>query len=297
MVKRAREDKEYRQSLDTLFDLIQKWLEAMGNVAVAAAQSTSLESFVNDPTPEKHLIHAIRCINRLAQNIAGGKSLDDFHSTLRMCVIDVRNDTDLHQWFKDYIAYARRTLESVGDNDTEEMRDTRQGLRRRWNELTDIGSDKSRKWKEDLEALRNEARTFQERMEHDKELQVIRKAHAQLGRDIEESLVDVAAHGLQAGISGISWLWTDLFNVYLPRLVCILKSIPIPRYDLLALSIFTSLMHGIVRSTLTRRSNLCSKISTFLLSDYSQAISSSAISPTSKLLRPRMGNLQQLLGL
>ena len=58
----------------------------MGDVAVAAAQSTSLESFVNDPTPEKHLIYAIRYINKLAQNIAGGKSLDDLHSALRMCV-------------------------------------------------------------------------------------------------------------------------------------------------------------------------------------------------------------------
>lgn len=230
MAKRAREDQEYRQSLDTLFNLIQKWLEAMGDVAVAAAQSTSLESFVNDPTPEKHLIHAIRCINRLAQNIAGGKSLDDLHSALSTCVIDIRNDTDLRQWFKDYIAYAKRTLENVGHNDTEEMKDTRQGLRLRWNELTDIGSDKSRKCKEDFDALRNEVREFQERMEHDKELQAIRKAHAQLGRDIEETLFDVAGHGLQTAVSGISWLWADLFNVYLPRLVCMLKSLPIPRY-------------------------------------------------------------------
>jgi hypothetical protein len=297
MVKRAREDPQYRRSLDTLFNLIQKWLEATGDVAVAAAQSTSLESFVNDPTPEKHLIHAIRYINRLAQNIAGGKSLDDLHSALCTCVIDIRNDTDLRQWFKDYIAYSKRTLENVGDNDAEEMRDTRQGLRRRWNELTDIGSDKSRKCKEDFDALRNEVREFQERMEHDKELQAIRKAHAQLGRDIEETLVDVAAHGLQAAVSGISWFWTDLFNVYLPRLVCMLKSIPIPRYDLFASSTFSSLIYGTARNMLTRRLSLCSKISIYLLLGYFQGIFSSAILPTSKSLRPQMGNLPQLLGL
>jgi len=36
--------------------------------------------------------------------------------------------------------------------------------------------------------------------------------------------------GLQPAISGTSWLWADLFNVYLLRFACLLKSIPILRY-------------------------------------------------------------------
>ncbi|KAI0301492.1 hypothetical protein BC826DRAFT_569561 [Russula brevipes] len=231
MAKRAREDPEYRRSLDTLFNLTQKWLKATGNVVAAAAQSTSLESFINDPTPERHLIHAIRYINELAQNVAGGQSLDPFHSALRMCVIDIRNDPNLQQWFEDYLAYARRALEHVGDNDLEEMRKTRQDLRLRMNELTDIKSDEGRQWKENFEALRQEVREFQARMEQDKDLQAVRKAHAQFGRDIEDALVDVAAVGLQTAMSGASWLWTDVLNVYLPRFVCMLKSIPIPRTE------------------------------------------------------------------
>ena len=230
MAKRAREDPEYRQSLDTFFSLGQKWLKATANVAAAAAESTSLESFIDDPTPEKHLIHAIRCVNQLAQSIAGGKNLDDLHSALRMCVIDIRNDTDLQQWFDDYLAFARRALEHAGDNDPEEIRNTREDLRRRWNVLTDLDSDKGRKWKEDYSALRSEVLKFQERTEQDKDLQAVRKAHAQLGRDIEECLVDVAASSLQGAVSGTSWLWADLFNVYIPRIVGILKSLPIPRY-------------------------------------------------------------------
>lgn len=298
MAKRAREDSEYRRSLDTLFNLVQKWLKTTGDVAAAAAQSTSLESFITDPTPEKHLIHAIRHMNKLAQNIAGGKSLDDLYSALRRCVLDIRNDANLHQWVEDYIAYARRALENIGDNDIEEIRDTRQSLRQRWNELTDTGSDKSQNWKEDFEALREQVREFQERMETDKDLQAVRKAYTQLGRDIEDTLVDVAAVGLQAALGGTSWLWTDLFNVYLPRFVRMMKSIPIPRYDLLpslAFSSISSLMYVIVRSTSTRKLNLCSKTSIFLLSGYSQGISSSATSLTSRSLPPLMGNLRQPL--
>ncbi|KAH9987185.1 hypothetical protein BJV77DRAFT_1070649 [Russula vinacea] len=215
MAKRAREDPEYRQSLDTFFSLAQKWLKATGHVAAAAAaESTSLESFVDDPTPEKHLIRAIRYMNQLAQSVAGGKNLDDLYSALRI-----------------YLAFARRALEHTGNNDPEEIRNTRENLRQRWNVLTDLNSDKGRKWKEDFEALRSEVLDYQERMERDKGLQAVRKAHAQLGRDIEETLVDVAAVSLQGAIGGTSWLWADLFNVYIPRFVGILKSIPIPRTE------------------------------------------------------------------
>ena len=197
-----------------------------------AAQSTSLESFINDPTPEKHLVHAMHCIGKLAQNMAGGKSLDDLYSALQKCVVDIRNDKHLQQWVDDFFAYARRTLEQVGENDPEELSDTRQDLRRRWKELTDTDSEKSRQWIVDFNFLRNEFREFQERMEKDEDLQAVRKAHARLGRDLEETLIDASAVGVQSAISGASWLWTDLFNVYLPRLVSLLKSIPIPRYVL-----------------------------------------------------------------
>jgi hypothetical protein len=230
MAKRAREDPEYRQSLDTIFGLAQKWLKVTGNVAADAAESTSLESFVSDPTPEKHLIRAIRYMDQLAQSIAGGKNLDDLYSALRMCIVDIRNDADLQQWVEDVLAFARRALELTDDNDPEEIGNTREDLRRRWNVLTDLDLDKGRKWKQDFEALRSEVLEFQERIEQDKDLQAVRNAHAQLGRDFEEAFVDVASVGLQGAISGTSWLWTDLFNVYLPRFVGILKSLPIPRY-------------------------------------------------------------------
>lgn len=229
MAKRARGDPGYRRSLDALFNLAQKWLKATEDVAIAAAQPMSLESLVNDPTPEKHLIRAIRYMNQLLQNIAGGKNLDDLYLALRTCIIDIRNDTDLQQWVEDYFAHARRVLDNVGDNNPEEIRNTSEDLSQRWDELIDTDSDKNSKWKEDLGILRKEVRELQERMEQDKDLQAVRKAHAQLGRDVEEILVDVAAVGLQAAINGTSWLWTDLFSVYLPRFISMLKSVPIPR--------------------------------------------------------------------
>ena len=196
-----------------------------------AAQSTSLESFINDPTSEKHLVHAVHCIGRLAQNMAGGKSLENLYSALNKCVIHIRNDENLQKWVDDFIAYAKDTLEHVGENDPEGLRNTRQNLRRRWKELTDPKSANS-EWIDNFISLRNEVQGFQDRMEKDEDLQAVRKAHARLGRDLEETLFDASAVGLQSAISGASWLWADLFNVYLPRFARLLKSIPIPRYVL-----------------------------------------------------------------
>ncbi|KAH9168090.1 hypothetical protein EDB89DRAFT_2221259 [Lactarius sanguifluus] len=209
ITKKAREDPQYRQSLDTLFNLVQKWLRATGDVAADAAQSTSLESFINDPTPEKHLVYAMRCIGKLAENMAGGKSLEDLYSALSKCVVDIRNDKSLQQWVDDFITYAKRTFEQVGEDDPQELRDTHPE------------SEMSRPWIADFNVLGNEFREFQ----------AIRKAHVRLGRDLEETLFDASAVGLQSAISGASWLWTDLFNVYLPRFVSLLKSIPIPRTE------------------------------------------------------------------
>jgi Family of unknown function (DUF5923) len=229
MTKRAKQDPEYRRSLDALFNLIQKWIKMTGDVATDAAQSASLESFIKDPTPEKHLVHAIRCIGRLAQNIAGGKSLEDLYSALRVSIIDIRNDPDLQKWVDDYLAFVKRALEQVADDDSEEITNTRRALHQRWKDLAESDSDKRHLWKKDFAVLRREVREFQERMEKDKDLGGVRDAHAQFGRDLEQTLIDAGAAGLQAAISGTAWLWTDLFNVYLPRFVCMLKSIPIPR--------------------------------------------------------------------
>ena len=162
--------------------------------------------------------------------MAGGKSLEDLYSALNKCVIDIRKDKSLQQWVDDFIAYAKRSLEHVGESDPDELRNTRQDLRRRWKELTDPDSGKSRQWIVDFNFLRNEVREFQERMEKDEDLQAVRKAHLRLGRDLEETLVDASAVGLQSAMSGASWFSADLFNVYLPRFACLLKSIPIPRY-------------------------------------------------------------------
>ncbi|KAI0319731.1 hypothetical protein OF83DRAFT_1240205 [Amylostereum chailletii] len=231
IAKRAQEDNEYRQSLEVIFDLLQKWVNVTGDAAANVTESTSLESLINDPTPDQHLIKALRCIRQLAENVAGGMSMDGPVKALQACVVDIREDADIQGWVTDFLAYLKKNMQSIGQADSKETEEERLRLKRRWVELTDANSPKGKKWKDDASVFRNEMRAFQRRMDNDPDLQAVRKAHYRLGTDLEETLVDVTALGVQSSIDNAAWLWQDLFNAYIPRFLGMLKHVPIPRTE------------------------------------------------------------------
>ncbi|KZV75074.1 hypothetical protein PENSPDRAFT_572201 [Peniophora sp. CONT] len=232
IAKRASEDQDYRKAIDTVFDLVDKWLHVTGDVAVEGAQSaTSLESFINDPTEEQHLIKALKAVRALAENVAGGKSFEPLFNSLQALVIDIRNDPDIQQWTTDFLALLKRNIETVGTVDAEETKTQRQDLRKRWRNLTSEENVQSKKWSDDVDVFRRELKVIQKRLGDDPELAKIQRAHAQFGQDLDELFIDVAATGMQSVIDKAAWAWQDLFNVYLPRAVGLLKKIPIPRTE------------------------------------------------------------------
>ena len=206
---------------------MQKWLTLTQDAAAGASQETSLDSFVHDPTPDKHLINALRSIRTLVENIAGGKSLEDLFSALRKCVLDIRRDKDLQSLVNDFLAFAKKSFATVGLEDAQEQE--RKDLKRRWKELTEGDTDSAKRWKEDVGRLRSQVEAFEDRVNKDPELQKIRKAHAQFGDDLQETLFKASATGLQLSLDHASWVWQDAFNVYLPRLLSLVQSVPIPR--------------------------------------------------------------------
>lgn len=191
---------------------------------------------MNDPTPEKHLIKGLRTIRTLVENLAGGKSLDDLFSALSTCVIDIRNDPNLQKWVSDFLKYSKKNLQSVGkasaDEDQETMR-AKKDLQKRWKEMTNTESGGSgQKWSKDVEVLKKEVKAFEARLGEDKELGRVRKAHEKFAMDLEEMMINAAGTGMQLALDQASWMWQDLFNVYLPRAMNMVQSIPIPRYVL-----------------------------------------------------------------
>ncbi|TFY53591.1 hypothetical protein EVJ58_g9367, partial [Rhodofomes roseus] len=228
---RAQDDEQYHSAVSTLFDVAHKWVHRSLDSAGDVNKDTSLEAFINDPTPEHHLIHAIRGLRTALERLAGGKSLDDLFAALRMCGADVQQDDAIRAWCNAALDHARRCLDEAGYVRSEEASQKSEQLRREWRELLDKDSDKGRKWKEDVGKLSAEATEFERAIERDEALRKVRAAHRKLGDDLEQSVVVAGGAGLQAIMEKAPWFWQDLFNFYLPKAVGMLKDIPIPRTE------------------------------------------------------------------
>ena len=215
--------------MSTLFNIASKWLNRTLDTAANADESTSLSTFIDDPSKEKHVHHALANIRTLFERLAGGKSLDDICDKLRACALDIKQDKDLKAWFDDFITHLHSGLETPAYARSEEAQAKRDELERRWKELLDNNSDVAKKWKTDLESFRRELREFHQAIADDADLRRAREAHARFVRDTEKSVVAGGRLGLQFVKEQASWFWQDLFNVYTQRILGVLKHIPIPR--------------------------------------------------------------------
>ena len=83
----------------------------------------------------------------MLERLAGGKSLDEVFSKLRICAVDIQQDDDLRKWFDGLIAHLRRSVDERGYVRSEEAEQNRQQLKKEWKELLDADSDKGKKWK------------------------------------------------------------------------------------------------------------------------------------------------------
>ncbi|KAG2360077.1 hypothetical protein BDR07DRAFT_1413625 [Suillus spraguei] len=229
--ERAQKDENYHRALSTLFNTVSKWINKSLDTAADINQFTSLEFFIDDPSQEKHVLKALRGICTLVERAAGGKSLDDLFAKARLCAVHVRNNEALKSWFNDFFAYVRKSLDEPGYARSEEAHHIHQQLGERWKQLLDQDSDMGRKWKEDVQALRDELHDFQKASARDADLQRVRKAHAAFGKDLAQSVGTGGQISMQFAFDQTSWFWQDVFNVYASRLLRIIKDIPIPRTE------------------------------------------------------------------
>lgn len=235
---RAQNDPEYHDALLVIFDIVEKWLTKTIDTASSINSSTTIDSFIDDPTPEQHVPKALHCLVTLVERLAGDKPLDDLFTSFRRCAADVRQDKDLKSWFHVFFKHIRKSLDEAGYARSDEAKKTKKELRARWKALQDADSDAGRKSKKDFDTLKDELKDFEERIAADKDLNKIKEAHEKLGGDIANGLVEVGKKAdemgisMQAAIEKASWFWQDLFKVYMPRALSMMKDIPIPRYAL-----------------------------------------------------------------
>ncbi|KAF8152356.1 hypothetical protein B0H34DRAFT_784565 [Crassisporium funariophilum] len=224
---RAQSDPQYRQSIDTLFEIIQTRLNQ--TMDAASDPNTTLSSFVNDPTPEQHIPKALGLLRQLVERLAN-TPLEPLIKKIRACANSILQDKDLKSWFDEFIANARQNLSEPGYARSEEAQRKRKDLRVRWKTLL----EKDDKWKAAVNDVKEELVKVQEGLTNDEDLNKVKEAHAKLGSDISQGLIDASAEattGMQAAIEQATWFWQDLFKVYVPRMLAKMQDVPIPRTE------------------------------------------------------------------
>ncbi|KAI0758486.1 hypothetical protein BD413DRAFT_675136 [Trametes elegans] len=121
----------YHNSISTIFELAHKYIHRSLDAAGDVNQAMSLNVFINDCTPDKHLITGIHGLYAFLEHLAGRKSLDGFFAALRVCAVDIQQDQDVRGWCNAFFAYLRRSLDKAGYVCSEDAQNTREKLPRR----------------------------------------------------------------------------------------------------------------------------------------------------------------------
>lgn len=207
--------------MDSLFDIIQNRLNSA--MDAASDPKTTLSNFIADPTPEQHIPKALSLLRTLVERLAN-TSLEPLIEKTRGCAHSILQDPELKAWFDDFFSTVRKNLSEPGYARSEEAQNKRKELRVRWRTLL----EKSDQWKASVDDVKEEAKKVEAGIRNDEDLNRVREAHAKLGSDIEQGLVEAgqeAQTGMQAAIEQATWFWQDLFKVYLPRLMSKMKDI------------------------------------------------------------------------
>ncbi|RDB22342.1 Uncharacterized protein C32A11.02c [Hypsizygus marmoreus] len=223
---RAQSDSHYRDAINTIISIIEK----RTHQTLESSTSGSLSTFINDPTPEKHVSTALDLIQTFLERLSC-TPLDPLFSKARSCLDAIAGDARLREWFDDFFEFSRANLIKKGYARSEESKGKREELNTRWNELLEAEDGK---WKKAVEQVKVELKKFQDGLARDKDLERLKTAHVLLERDIERGLVEAGSEaetGLEALMERATWFWQDLFRVYLPRVVGFLSDIPIPRTE------------------------------------------------------------------
>ncbi|KAF9554848.1 hypothetical protein CPC08DRAFT_643741 [Agrocybe pediades] len=252
---RAQKDPEYRQALDSLFELFQARIDALASTATKVdptnnSKDISLSAFIVDSSGSQndHLTKALDMIKTLVERLSGDNSIDGLLDALRRGVgalLKAEDDKsgqqhnaeqgkgELKAWFDDALTYARQLLGEPGYSRSEKGQKQRKALRKRWISLYE--GENNSEWRRAVDDIQYELGKLLDGFEQDKDLNRLKLAHIRFGQDLANGWVEVGsvAGSVGAGeaLEQATWFWQDLFRVYLPKIIGKLKDIPIPRTE------------------------------------------------------------------
>ncbi|KAF4622165.1 hypothetical protein D9613_009116 [Agrocybe pediades] len=211
---RAQKDPEYRQALDSLFELFQARIDALASTATKVdptnnSKDISLSAFIVDSSGSQndHLTKALDMIKTLVERLSGDNSIDGLLDALRRGVGALLKEAEddksgqqhnaeqgkgeLKAWFDDALTYARQLLGEPGYSRSEKGQKQRKALRKRWISLYE--GENNSEWRRAVDDIQYELGKLLDGFEQDKDLNRLKLAHIRFGQDLANGWVEVGS--------------------------------------------------------------------------------------------------------
>ncbi|KAG9126944.1 hypothetical protein FRC07_001277 [Ceratobasidium sp. 392] len=238
IVQQAQGDPKYKSSIQTMLTLCEKYThlaEQATNSAVSAAQSAAEDSTVQpsasvDPIIEidPHLKQLLGDVRTLLERFAGGRSLSPIGDSMKRFLNHLANDdsTGASDLLRDAKIWLNKALETPGWLTTRPARAQLDTLYDRTKNILNTNPP----WRSDLRNASAEASAFSDSLKSDTATQQLLGAIDALG-------THTRALGLES-VRSAGWkqmraeLWRDAVGWLLPRVLAVLKAVPLPRVEM-----------------------------------------------------------------
>lgn len=216
IVIQAQSNKSYHQAINTLVGLVKKY----ASKAQDAAEETVDKSDVSDD--DAHVQQAGRDLKAFVEKISN-KSLDPLFNATKKAAEDVKNDDKLSAYFSELDNFLHRVLHQEGYI-------VSQRAYRKASSLYDDGQallESNSQWKADAAELQKQLDSLVTGISNDKETNNLIEAIEELGNSLATA-GQIGFGSLKVDGQG---LYRDFVDVFVPRLIGLVKEIPVPRVE------------------------------------------------------------------
>ncbi|KAG9074777.1 hypothetical protein FRC06_010460, partial [Ceratobasidium sp. 370] len=238
IVQQAQGDPKYKSSLQTIFTLCEKYAHITAQAtdsAASAAQSAAADSTIRasasvDPIIETdpHLKRLLGDLRTLLERFAGGYSLSPLGDSIKQFLAHLTRDesSGVSDLLRDAKIWLNKALETPGWITTRPARAELDTLYDRAKDILNTNPP----WRSDLRNASAEASAFSDRLKRDVATQQLLNAIDALG-------AHTRALGLES-VRSAGWkqiraeLWRDAVGWLLPRVLAVLKAVPLPRVEM-----------------------------------------------------------------
>ena len=218
VANRIQKDPAYKKAFEQLFGLARKYYKRTGEAIEATVDSANVDG---DVYGNEHTKKAVGSFKQLLENVADGRPSDPLIEKAHQVFDDIKGDERLSEYQDDIVKFLERILEDPDYGTSREPKRDAEKLYDRGQELLKENAD----WKKDANELLEELEGFGKAIADDPQSKAVADAVQKLGQDTAKTAkIGASMFKGQAGA-----VYRDVVNVVVPRVLALLKEVPIPR--------------------------------------------------------------------